>query len=144
MANPNNWYIMPEIKENFRNVWDFLMYLLRGSTPLLGKAGGKRKKLPRDVKGRNAALAASPTHSQGRLQKDDTWRTAEVETRSLFLNTHSHTTHMTRPRRGNGREMGSAFLLESYLCVQYVSLSSLYYFSQVQLQEITLQQCICE
>lgn len=57
---------MSEIKDNFRSVLMLIfMYLWLGSTPLFGKADGKRKKLPRDVKDRNATLAASPTHSQG-------------------------------------------------------------------------------
>lgn len=131
MPNQNKPNIMSVIKQNFRKAWVLIfMYLRLGSTPVFGKADGKTTKLPRDVKGRNAALAASLTHSQGRLQRDDTLSIAEVETESLFLNTHALTTHMTWPRRGNGREMGSAFLLKSYLCMQYVSLSSLYYFSQ--------------
>lgn len=99
---------MSEITQTFRNVRVLIFRHLRlGSTPLFGKADGKRKKLPRDLEGRNAVLAASLTHSQGRLRRDDTWRTAEVETQTLFLNTYSLTTHMTRPRRGNGTETGS-------------------------------------
>lgn len=116
------------------------MHLRLGSTPLFGKADGKRKKLSRDVEGRNAALAASPIHSQGRLQRDDTWRTAAVETEPLFLNTHSLTTHMTWPRRGNGTEMGSALarVLSLHAVRQPVISLLLLPTSQVQLQEITL------
>lgn len=138
MPNQSKWYGLRS--QNFRNVWMMIFFLvpLARQHTLAWKGWWKRKKLPRDVEGRNAALAASSICSQGRLQRDDTWRTAEVETESFFLNVRSLTTHMTWPRRGNGSEMGSvlARVLSLHAVRQPVISLLLLPASQLQLQPV--------
>lgn len=70
-------------------------YLQLGSTPCLERLMEKGRNSPEMWKAGMLLWPAPPTRTQGRLQRDDTWRTAEEETETLFLNTHFLATHMT-------------------------------------------------
>lgn len=131
---------MPEVTEDFRNAWVLIFrYLRLAAHPCLERLMEKGRNSTKIWKA-GMLLWLPPLHT---LREDFGEMTRGEQQRwrqRLFLNTHSLTTHMTWPRRGNGTEMGRilAWVLSLHAVRQPVISILLLPMYQPQLQEITL------